>query len=66
MLYVAGATIPAIFMAAIPEAFPGLASWRDHRATAIAGASITFVLVALLAAGRYDDLVAELVRRTTA
>ena len=65
IVYMTGACLIAVIVAATPVAFPRLAAVRDHRATIAVGAVGTAVVALLVAMGLYDNLVAELLRRST-
>jgi hypothetical protein len=65
VVYIGAACLIAIVVAALPVAFPLLTPWRDHRTITMVGASVVVVIAALIAIGFYDDLVAELLRRSS-
>ncbi len=66
LLYVTGACLLAIVVAALPVALPRLAALSNSTAAARSGLAIVFLFAALMAIGRYDELVGELVRISTA
>ena len=65
IVYIGGACLIAVIVAALPVTFPNLARWRDHRVTTAVGGVAVLVVAVLIAVGLYDDLVAELLRRSS-
>lgn len=61
-LYVTGALLPAVLVAALPHAWPAVRGRLDHRRVASVGVALGGLYAATVLSGRYDDLVGELFR----
>ena len=66
VVYVTGTCLVAVMVAALPVAVPGLVRLRDHRVVRSTGTVVVGVIAGLIVIGVYDDLVDELLRRSTA
>ena len=61
-IYVAGTLLPAVLFAVVPHAAPTTKRLLHHRHLRSVGVTLGLVYASTVAIGRYDDLVAELVR----
>lgn len=66
VVYVAGVLLPALMVAALPTAVPPVRRSLDHGVTRVAGLVFGAAYALTVAVGRYDDLVGELFRRSSA
>ena len=65
-IYVTGVTVVALALALVPIVVPALVRVVEHRAWRAVGAAFALAYAGLIAVGRYDDLVGELLLRSTA
>ena len=66
VVYASGALLPALMLAALPAAVPRVRPVVDHAAVRGVGLLFGAGYALTVAIGRYDDVVGELVRRSTA
>ncbi len=65
-LYVTGVTIVGLGLALVPRVWPRVLPVVERRGLRLVGLYFAVAYAALIAAGRYDDLVAELLQRSSA
>ncbi len=64
-IYILGVLILAIGVALMPAAFPRARAAIDHRRTRVAGLGLAVTIGLTIAVGWYEDIVAELFRRSS-
>ena len=65
-VYVTGVTIVALGAALVPRVWPRVVGLVERRGVRMIGVYFAVAYATLIAAGRYDDLVAELLQRSSA
>jgi hypothetical protein len=65
-IYLAGVLLPAMLLTLAPIAAPRLVAWRDAKWTRAIGLSIALLWAGAITIGVYDDVVSELLKRSTA
>lgn len=66
MIYTAGALLPAILLAALPAAWPAARRALHHDRARMAGLGFGAIYAVTVLSGRYDDLIGELSRWSSA
>lgn len=66
IVYTAGALLPAILLAALPAAWPRTRRVLEHSRTRVFGLAFGVIYAVTVLSGRYDDLVGELSRLSSA
>lgn len=66
VVYTAGALLPSILVAAVPRAWPSARRWFDHARVRVAGLTFGAIYALTVLSSRYDELIGQLSRWSSA